>query len=62
MSILIDLPGLSAAIAAQLELVSDLIDPYLDLQAEQHGEVARYGDSWPGAKAQINGASDFRVG
>ena len=59
MSILNDLPGLSAAIAAQLELVSD---PYLDLQAEQHDEVARYCDSWPGAKAQINGASDFRVG
>lgn len=56
MSVPVDLNELTAAIDAQLQAVSELIDPYVDLQAEHHGEVARFGDSWPGAVEQISNA------
>lgn len=59
---IVDLVQLTVAIGAQLETVSELIDPYLDLQAEHRGEVARYGHSWPGAVAQIaNAAAALRA-
>lgn len=50
------LAALTTAIDAQLELVADLSTSYVEISAEHHNEVALYGDSWPGAAAQIRSA------
>ena len=53
------LGAITTAIDAQLERVADLATSYVETAAEHHNEVALYGDSWPGAAAQIsaNGAA-----
>ena len=50
------LGAITTAIDAQLELVADLSTSYVETAAEHHNEVALYGDSWPGAVAQIRDA------